>query len=128
MVRLAQTLANAIITGKDPAGHVVLVVGESGADPREMQSAEDHFSFLPIDQVDAALIQTLQPDIVLSPLLTGGFDCIDLAQILAEAGFQGAYRAVAPDLPSPFVIQREIRALCPMLDFDLVPAARLAIN
>jgi hypothetical protein len=128
MNRLAQAAAVMAAAGQRPAGQVVLVVGEAGAGRRELQPANDLIAFVPIDMVDTALIQTMQPDIVLSPLLAGSFDCIDLAQILAEAGYGGAYRAVAPDLPSSLIIRREIRALCPTLDFDLLRAERLALN
>jgi len=62
------------------------------------------------------------PLLVISPILALGFDCIDLAQLLCRLNFPGAYRAVAEALPNPGMIRREIRDLCPKLDFDIITA------
>lgn len=77
-------------------------------------------AFASFQGITAELFEILSPQIVLSPLLARGFDCIDLAQMLASIGFTGQYRAIAEDLPNPEIIRREITALCPALDFDVV--------
>lgn len=110
--------------GLDPglAAPIVLVVGENSDRqlPPGVRTLENAFHFVGIEQVGAELIGALGPDIVLSPLVTRSFDCIDLAQILSATGFRGSYRVVTPDLPSPDLVRREIRALCPGLSFDLM--------
>ena len=45
---------------------------------------------------------------------------MDLAERLAAAGFRGKYRAVAPTVPDPDLVRREITDRFPALDFDLV--------
>ena len=45
---------------------------------------------------------------------------IDLALELNRLGFSGEYRAISKDLPNPNVIEREVRQLCPHLDFKLI--------
>lgn len=77
-------------------------------------------AFVEICEVTPELIATLAPEMVVSPLLGRGFDCIDLAQALHASGFRGRYRAMARNLPDPQMIRQEIRSLCPGLDFDIL--------
>lgn len=72
------------------------------------------------DQIDADLLRELSPDVILTPLVSRGFDCLDLAKRLGALGYCGAFRAVSTAVPDPDLIRREIRALCPQLRFDLV--------
>lgn len=72
------------------------------------------------DQIDADLLRELSPDVILTPLVSRGFDCLDLAKRLGALDYGGAYRAVSAAVPNPDLIRREIRALCPQLRFDLV--------
>ncbi len=81
---------------------------------------EDDIAFVGFQDVTAELLAELEPSVVLSPLLANGFDCIDLAENLVAAGFTGRYRAVTQTLPNPHLVVREIRQLCPGLDFDLL--------
>jgi hypothetical protein len=50
------------------------------------------------------------------------FDCLDVAAVLYESGFTGAYRAVTQRLPNPSIVRREVRTLFPELDFDIMLA------
>jgi hypothetical protein len=59
-------------------------------------------------------------DMVLSPMVGDGFDCLDVAQLLFARGYNGRYRVMAPNLPNPGIIRQEVRTLCPGLDFDIV--------
>lgn len=81
-------------------------------------------AFVEICDISAELIESLRPEMVVSPLLARGFDCIDLAQALHASGFRGRYRAMARNLPDPEMIRREIRNLCPGLDFDILELPR----
>ena len=100
---------------------VLLVLEAHQPDPAKL--FEDHpgddFRCAGFDEIDADFLGGLAPDIVVSPLFTRRFDCIDLAQRLGALDFRGAYRAISPALPSPDLIRKEIRALCPRLHFDL---------
>ncbi len=78
-------------------------------------------TFIEFRELNAELLETLTPDIVLSPLLCSSFDCMDLAQVLdGLGGFRGRYRAMSAQVPQPELIRREVKACCPRLDFDLV--------
>lgn len=82
--------------------------------------ADSQIAFAEFHEITDELLQALTPDIVMSPVLTRAFDCLDLAQTLHEKGFRGRLRIVAPDLPNPRVIQSEIRGLCPGLDVAFI--------
>ena len=75
---------------------------------------------LQFHDVTAASLAWHAPDVVLSPLVSETFDCIDLADALAGAGFRGRYRAFATQIPDPDLIRREIRAIAPEIDFDII--------
>jgi hypothetical protein len=81
---------------------------------------DSQIAFAEFHEITPELLQTLTPDIVMSPVLTRGFDCLDLAQALHDGGFRGRLRVVAPDMPNPLVIQSEIKALCPGLDVAFI--------
>ena len=59
-------------------------------------------------------------DLVLSPVVAKDFDCIDVALLLTELGYVGAYRAVGRQLPKPDIVMREVKAACPKLDFGIL--------
>jgi hypothetical protein len=96
---------------------VMLVVGRirnPGALPRI-----PGFHFFTFAAVDARLLASIEPEVVLSALIAPDFDALDLAQLLHEGGFRGRYRAVTTRLPNPAAIVSEVRAAVPGLDFDL---------
>ncbi|RYG92123.1 hypothetical protein EU803_06680 [Loktanella sp. IMCC34160] len=66
------------------------------------------------------------PDIILSALVGHGFDSVDLACVLQNAGFTGRYRGVASSLPRPEVIRAEVRSRAPDVDFDVLELEILA--
>lgn len=77
-------------------------------------------SFVAFYEINAALLDTLRPEAVISPALARDFDCIELACLLHSLDFHGVYRATAYDLPNPQVIENEISELCPGLDFRII--------
>lgn len=77
-------------------------------------------AFIGFHEVTDVTLEYLQPAMVFSPVLAKAFDCIDLALTLHKLGFSGAYRALAVGLPKPVVIEREVRQMCPHLDFAIV--------
>ncbi|WP_373356945.1 hypothetical protein [Pseudoroseicyclus sp. CXY001] len=100
---------------------VMLVVGNlqrwelKGIEPPQLEGTR----FITFDALDGPLLAGLCPDLVVSPLLAEGFDALDLARRLAELGYRGRYRAVALSLPDPGLVQDEVRAVAPDLDFDV---------
>jgi hypothetical protein len=61
---------------------------------------------------------------VVSPVVAAEFDAIELAMLLFERGFAGAYRAVLFGAGSARLIRAEIRAACPGLDAEILTLAR----
>ncbi len=76
--------------------------------------------FAAFEDITEDVLDRLCPSVVLSPVLARSFDCIDLAQKLCALGYSGRYRAVSGDLPDPELVEREIRGLCPSLDFGIL--------
>ncbi|MFV2003545.1 MAG: hypothetical protein ACC619_11260 [Paracoccaceae bacterium] len=74
------------------------------------------------EQIDHALIRSLKPDLVVSPLFWATFDCVELAQALQDAGFNGRYRVLAAGLPDPKMVLADVRTLCPQLDVNIIVA------
>lgn len=72
------------------------------------------------DAIDATFLAAQDPDVVLSPLMTPDHDVLDLARVLAEAGYRGALRAYCAPLPVPEVIRREVAQIWPEGDFDIL--------
>jgi len=77
------------------------------------------FHFAAIGDLGPALLYAINPDLILSPLMAGHHDVVDIARRLAELGFQGLYRALAVAVPRPEIILAEVRSVAPSLDFDL---------
>lgn len=76
--------------------------------------------FCTYEDLTTEFLLDLQPDIILSPLVTAHFDVLDLAIRLEQLDFEGRVRAITPPLPDPGLILREIRFECSALDFDLI--------
>ncbi len=76
-----------------------------------------HFSDLA--SICAETLHMIKPDLVVSPVVTPSFDCIDVGALLASSGFRGSYRALSANLPNPSIIRREVRNYFPRLDFDI---------
>lgn len=80
----------------------------------------ENIMFLSFHEISRATMELYTPEFIVSPVLSGEFDCIDLAQLLDSIEFAGAYRAVGSNLPRPGMIEREIASLCPRLDFAIL--------
>lgn len=60
-------------------------------------------------KIDAVLLATMAPDKVICPLFADDYDALVVAQLLTKLGFGGTLVVVAPDLPNPRMVEREIR-------------------
>lgn len=94
-------------------------------DPMEWQQQghalpSEGLAFIGFHEVTEVTLDYLRPGTVFSPVLARGFDCIDLALTLHKLGFSGEYRALAIGLPKPMVVEREVRQMCPQLDFGII--------
>lgn len=82
--------------------------------------AQDGISYVQIEDLNATLISLLVPGLILSPMVAKRFDCLDVAATLSATGFTGSYRAVTRRVPNPSIVRREVHALFPELDFDIM--------
>ncbi len=96
---------------------VVLVVGH--VSDRMSLPRIPGFHFRPFHAINRQLLTLIQPDVVLSALIAQGFDAVDLARVLVDAGFDGRYRAVTEKIPNRRFVVAEVRATVPGVDFDL---------
>lgn len=103
----------------------VLVIGELRDWLRSGRSlpVNEDMSFLDFDDLTEDIVLSVAPDVVLAPLLSRRFDCLDVAERLWGFGYRGRFLALAGQLPDPGMIRAEIAALFPGLDFDIVPSA-----
>jgi hypothetical protein len=81
---------------------------------------DSQITFADFSQIDRRMIDSVRPDVVISPLLCKTFDCLDLATVLCQAGFRGRFRIMTQRLPDPTVVLSEARAICPLMDIDVV--------
>ncbi len=77
-------------------------------------------SFLSFHELTADALAHYQPSVIYSPVLAHAFDCIEMAALLGDLGFNGTYRACASDLPKPEVIEREVRQFCQTFTFEII--------
>lgn len=99
----------------------MLVVGNLKAWRRKGRAVPQiaGFHFVGLQDVTADLMAAVQPDVVLSALMSDGFDALDLARQLEALNYRGRYRALTTSLPNPTSIIAEVRGVAPGLDFDL---------
>jgi len=81
---------------------------------------ESQITFADFSEIDRDMVESLNPDVVLSPLLCQKFDCLDLAQALHATGFRGRFRIMSPKLPNPGIVLAEARCMCPGLDVEFI--------
>jgi len=92
----------------------------------EPMSREDrvvHLSARHFLALSAEEFQKLAPKLIVSPLISGGHDAVDVAARLHSLGFEGRYRVLAEHIPNLQMIAHEVRQSAPALD---VSVARIA--
>lgn len=101
----------------------VIAVGEPQEWTKEGKPMpSDGMAFIAFHEVSEAVLSLYNPEVVISPALAKGFDCIELALLLQTIGYSGAYRAVAKSIPNPKMIEQEVSRMCPNLNFKIVVA------
>lgn len=71
-------------------------------------------------ELELSFLQVIAPEVVLTPVVADAFDCADVALRLDTLGYTGSVRALGHGIPRPEMIEREIKSLCPTLDFAMV--------
>ena len=64
-------------------------------------------------EVTPALLSQLAPTVVIVPLFSGAHDAMSMVEVLEDFGFRGMIFVIAPPLPRPELVERELRAASP---------------
>jgi hypothetical protein len=68
---------------------------------------------VPFAGLTAARLRELAPTIVILPLFSATHDAIAVVETLQAFGFSGRIMVIAPNLPRPQLVERELRAAGP---------------
>lgn len=72
------------------------------------------------EALDAVLLATLGAECVVCPLFDAEFDAMTVAARLGALGFTGRLQVIAPELPNPRMVEREIRSQASGLTLQLI--------
>lgn len=84
---------------------------------RNLQSSE--IIFVDVASIVVSLSK-YKPEIVLSLLIDGKFDALEIAHNLSKAGYDGKYRIMCETLNYPEGVLAEIKAVAPAMDIEFV--------
>ncbi len=80
----------------------------------------DGIYFHEVSELDATLLHSRQPDIIISPLFNRSADALDIAMLLAALSFQGRYLVISDHVPQPALVTKDLRQAAPQLDVKVV--------
>ncbi len=64
-----------------------------------------------LPDLTAETLRNVQPTLILCPLFTADFDATTAIERLLELGYAGRVTVLAPQLPKPHLVERELRGL-----------------
>ncbi|NBZ86001.1 hypothetical protein GV832_00260 [Rhodobacteraceae bacterium CYK-10] len=67
----------------------------------------------PSSDLSAALLAELRPDRIVLPLFTGSCDAMTVVEQLEALRYAGKIVVIAPPLPKPTLVERELRGAGP---------------
>jgi hypothetical protein len=116
-------LTDASVTAKDQptcraSGRRILVIGPVQPDAGAGVDMSDIVIHTRFTHLSAAMLATIQPDLVVAPLFTTGWDIMDLAEALQSGGYAGPVRILSRPLPRSDLVLGEVRALFPGLELQ----------
>lgn len=105
---------------------VILVIGdvENWLARGRSLPKDDALVFVDYYSFSAESLLKNRPSMVLTPLTSQGFDALDIAERLQTFRFNGAFRVLAPKLPDPAMVTRELRYRAPDVDCEIVELSR----
>jgi len=65
-------------------------------------------------------IAQIRPDAILSPLVVGNLDALDIATLLQSSDYKCPYRVIGSVLPSPAMVAAEVATAAPTVDFAIL--------
>lgn len=92
----------------------------------QLRDVPEGCEFVDIGQLDRAKIRQYDTALIMTPLMSDGFDAFDVAEKLMAVRFRGIYRVLTNAVPDADIIRADIGAAAPDIDFDLLvlPAAK----
>jgi len=102
-----------------------LVIGDFSAftDAEKSLPEIDGFVFAAAEDLVPSLVRKIAPEMILSSIVSGTMDVIEIARKLAQMKYAGAYRVLARHLPRPELVIQEVKLVAPDIDFDLIALA-----
>jgi len=82
-------------------------------------SQKRHLTIRQFMTLEQTIFDGMSPRLVLSPLISNGYDALEFATRLHTLGFRGRYRALVDELPDTTIINREIRRAAPSIKFGV---------
>lgn len=104
---------------------MILVVGQAAKWEALSGAAPDgqELRFAGFGELTAALVRRLRPAMVVAPLVGPDFDAVDVAHLLAAAGFRGRLIVTAPTLPDVELIRQEIKGADGEFEVEIIVLA-----
>lgn len=121
-MEIANSVLNVNAYDPEAANTPILVVGdlerwkELGHEPPVIEG----YVFVDFEDVTLYALESIRPQVVLSPLLGRNFDAIEIARRLQAMGYKGRYRVITDGVPDPMVVDNDVRAVAPTLDFSVM--------
>jgi hypothetical protein len=73
---------------------------------------EDDWQFaVPLARLCAETLRTINPDVVIFPLIRHDLDAVSVLETLQALGYRGACLVLSPPLPKPQPVEAELRAI-----------------
>lgn len=112
----------ALFTGPQPMPERLLLIEPGPMLPPLLSHVPQHVAVIitRYAMLDAAMIARVAPDCIAAPLMGDGFDIMELAQFLSGLGYANRLCILAPPLPNPGLILREVSAVAAALHPTLV--------
>lgn len=110
------------VSPMSPDREVILVVGDIDAWHNQGRHLplDPGLRYCSFDDLDEELLSWVRPCYVVVPLVSSGFDAVDVAQRLAELGFRKRFRAISKPLPNVDMVQNELQRAVPGLDCAII--------
>ena len=75
---------------------------------------------LALSDLTAQILSALAPSLIILPLFSSGHDAMTVIERLEDLGYGGRLTVLAPELPKPRLVERELRALGPGARLTLI--------
>lgn len=97
----------------------VLLVGPTRQAGSTLAAEGDLLIHARLPFLTAAFLAEVRPDLIVAPLIGPGWDVLDLAEALRQAGWRGALAIQSRPLPRAELVLDEVRALYPGIEVSL---------